>query len=223
MPRFDHHLHTVVHSPDSLIGPFELIDAARRAGLDGVVITDHDELWEPDELAELQAVAPDLVILAGAEVSTREGHFLVYGLDTLDDVPPGVRLAELLDVAEARGAAVVAAHPYRWNQPFDELAARHARRLCGLELVSNNVSPETRRLTEAALARHGLRATGSSDAHEAGVVGCYATEFEAEIRTMADFVAALRSGRFRPVHRPGGIRLAAGPVATLGPDARPGA
>jgi predicted metal-dependent phosphoesterase TrpH len=222
MTRLDHHLHTIVHSPDSLIGPLELLDAARRAGLDGVVITDHDELWPPDELAWLQGHAPDLVVLAGAEVSTREGHFLVYGLDSLDEVPPGVRLADLLRVAQGRGAAVVAAHPYRWDQPFDAIAAAHAPALCGLELVSNNVTPQTRRLAEAARARHGLPATGSSDAHEPGVVGCYATEFEADIRTMADLVAALRSGRFRPVHRPG-IRLAAGPVAGLDADARTGA
>lgn len=213
MTRLDHHLHTTQHSDDSITTPRELIAAVRTAGLDGVVITDHDELWEPDELADLQAQAPDLVILAGVEIAAREGHFLVYGLDSLKDVPPGVRLADLLAVAQAHNAAVVAAHPYRWNQPFDEIAETYGEALCGLELVSNNVTPDTRRLTEAALARHGLRATGSSDAHEPDIIGCYATEFEDTIRTMSDFIQALRSGRFRPVHRPG-IRLAAGPVSS---------
>jgi predicted metal-dependent phosphoesterase TrpH len=222
MTRLDHHLHTTQHSSDSITHPRQLIAAARAAGLDGVVITDHDELWEPDELATLQNEAPDLVILAGVEISAREGHFLVYGLTSLDDVPPGVRLAELLEVAHAQNAAVVAAHPYRWNQPFDAIAATYGSALCGLELVSNNVTPETRRLTEAAIRRHGLRATGSSDSHEPATLGCYATEFEATIRTMADFVAALRSGRFSPVHR-AGVRLAAGPVASLDVTARPGA
>lgn len=212
MTRLDHHLHTTQHSDDSVTSPRELIAAARAAGLDGVVITDHDELWEPDELADLQAQAPDLVILAGVEIAAREGHFLVYGLDSLKEVPPGVRLADLLAVAHAHNAAVVAAHPYRWNQPFDAIAETYGSALRGLELVSNNVTPDTRRQTEAALALHGLRATGSSDAHEPAVVGCYATEFEATIRTISDFVEALRGGRFRPVHRPG-ARLAAGPIS----------
>ncbi len=211
MTRLDHHLHTTLHSSDSVISPQELILAARAAGLDGVVITDHDELWEPDELAALQAEAPDLVILAGVEISAREGHFLVYGLDSLDDVPPGVFLGDLLEVADAHDAAVVAAHPFRWDQPFDRIADIHGSALRALELVSNNVTPETRRRAEATLARHGLRATGSSDAHEPAVVGCYATEFEATIRTMDEFVQALRSGRFHPVHRPG-VHLAAGPL-----------
>jgi predicted metal-dependent phosphoesterase TrpH len=213
MTRLDHHLHTTQHSDDSVTSPRELILATRAAGLDGVVITDHDELWDPEELADLQAQAPDLVILAGVEIAAREGHFLVYGLDSLKEAPPGVRLADLLDLARARGAAVVAAHPYRWNQPFDQIAETYGSALCGLELVSNNVTTDTRRQTEAALSRHGLNATGSSDAHEPAIIGCYATEFEATIRTMSDFVEALRSGRFRPVHR-SGVHLAAGPVSS---------
>jgi histidinol phosphatase-like PHP family hydrolase len=40
--KFDHHLHTNRHSPDSIIDPEKLVEHARRIGLDGVVITEHD-------------------------------------------------------------------------------------------------------------------------------------------------------------------------------------
>ena len=46
MAKFDHHLHTSRHSPDSIISPLVLIERARAVGLDGVVITDHDYQWE---------------------------------------------------------------------------------------------------------------------------------------------------------------------------------
>ena len=211
MANVDHHVHTAKHSPDSVISPAELVDRARRAGLDAVVITEHDYQWRADELAELNARAGGLVVLSGAEVSAREGHFLVYGLPDLDDVPPGVALGDLIAAVRKHGAAIVAAHPFRWEQDFPALIAQHGPAFDGVELVSNNVTPETRRLTEAALRLTPMPATGSSDGHEPDAVGCYYTEFPGPIRTMADFVAALRRGEARPGHTPGAWE-AAGPV-----------
>src|SRR5262245_14825956 len=121
--RIDHHLHTAWHSPDSEIDPRELVERARAIGLDGLVITEHDYQWEPEELSELSAMAAPLRVFSGAEVSAREGHFLVYGLRSLDDVPPGIDLAELLRVVRRHEAAIVAAHPFRWDQPFDAIVS----------------------------------------------------------------------------------------------------
>jgi predicted metal-dependent phosphoesterase TrpH len=209
--RFDHHLHTAKHSPDSIIDPRKLIEHAPRIGLDGVVITEHDYQWEPGELAELAALAAPLRVFSGVEVSALEGHFLVYGLPSLDDVYPGIALAELLSVVHRHEAAIVGAHPFRWDQPFDEIVAEHGPVFDALELVSNNVTTETRLRTAALLRAHPMGATGSSDAHEIATLGCYFTEFDRPIDTMADFVSALRAGACRPRHR-AGVRLTSGPV-----------
>jgi predicted metal-dependent phosphoesterase TrpH len=210
--KFDHHLHTARHSPDSSIDPQELIERARAIGLDGLVITEHDYQWEDDELSELAGRAAPLRVFSGAEISAREGHFLVYGLPSLDEVPPGIGLADLLRVVRDHEAAIVAAHPFRWGQPFDEIAAAHGPSLHALELVSKNVSPGTRARTEAVLRHYGMGATGSSDAHEIENVGCYFTEFDRPIRSIGDFVAALRARRGRPRHRPG-APLSSGPFS----------
>jgi predicted metal-dependent phosphoesterase TrpH len=210
--KFDHHLHTARHSPDSSIDPYELVERARQIGLDGVVITEHDYQWQDDELAELAARAAPLRVFSGAEISAREGHFLVYGLASLDEVEPGIALAELLRVVRAQEAAIVAAHPFRWDQPFESIVAEHGPAFDALELVSKNVTPETRGRTEALLRRHAMGATGSSDAHEIPSVGCYYTEFDRPIGTIADFAAALRARSGRPRHR-AGVFLASGPVS----------
>jgi predicted metal-dependent phosphoesterase TrpH len=212
MMKFDHHLHTVRHSPDSSIDPLELVEHAREIGLDGLVITEHDFQWDDEELAELAGRAAPLRVFSGAEISAREGHFLVYGLPSLEQVPVGIELADLLHVVRGHDAAIVAAHPFRWDQPFDAIIAEHGPELDALELVSNNVSPDTRALTERLLREHPMGATGSSDAHEIGTVGCYFTEFDRPIETIRDFVAALRSRRGRPRHRQG-VRLSSGPVS----------
>ena len=151
--RFDHHLHTAKHSPDSIIDPWELIEHAREIGLDGVVITEHDYQWEADELAGLAARATSLRVFSGVEVSTLEGHFLVYGLPSLEDVFPGIKLAELLPLVHRHQAAIVGAHPFRWDQPFDAIVAQHGPVFDALELVSNNVSTQTRLRTQALLRR----------------------------------------------------------------------
>src|SRR5262249_1774530 len=136
---------------------------------------------------------------------------LVYGLPDLDEVPPGVALADLLRTVKRHRAAVVAAHPFRWDQPFDEIVAEHGPAFDGLELVSNNVTRETPPKTARVLEQHTMGATGSSDGHEPEIVGCYYSEFDSQIATLADFVAALRERRGRPRHR-AGARQASGPV-----------
>ena len=210
--KFDHHLHTVRHSPDSSIDPLKMIRRAREIGLDGLVITEHDYQWERDALADLARQAAPLLVFSGAEVSAREGHFLVYGLPSVDEVPPGIGLADLLRVVRGHDAAIVAAHPFRWDQPFDAIVAEHGPAFDALELVSKNVTPDTRARTEHVLRRHGMGATGSSDAHEIETLGCYFTEFDRPIASIRDFAAALRAGRGRPRHRQG-IPLSSGPVS----------
>ena len=209
--RIDHHLHTSRHSPDSVIDPLDLIEHARKIGLDGVVITEHDYQWEAEELAELAALAAPLRVFSGAEISAYEGHFLVYGLPSLDEAYPGIELAELLPIVRRHEAAIVAAHPFRWDQPFDAIIDKHGPAFDALELVSKNVTRQTRARTQAILDRHPMGATGSSDAHELSTLGCYFTEFDRPIRSLADFVAALRGREGRPSHRTG-VHLASGPV-----------
>ncbi len=211
MAKIDHHVHTSRHSPDSAIEPRVLVERARLAGLDTVVITEHDYQWEPGELADLNAGAGGLVVLSGAEVSAREGHFLVYGLPDLARVGPGVALADLLKVVREHDAAIVAAHPFRWDQDFAGIVAQHGPAFDAIELVSNNVTPETRAKAEALLKSIPMGTTGSSDGHEPDAVGCYYTEFPGEVRTIRDFVEALRRQAGRPRHRAGAWQ-ASGPV-----------
>jgi predicted metal-dependent phosphoesterase TrpH len=213
MVRIDHHLHTSRHSPDSAIDPFDLLERARAAKLDAVVITEHDYQWDTDELADLAKAGAEmnLTVLAGAEVSAREGHFLVYGLPDLSEAPAGIALADLLALVRREHAAIIAAHPFRWDQDFEAIVAEHGPVFDALELVSNNVDRRTRSKTESLLARYPMGASGSSDGHDPHVVGCYFSVFRGPIIDLASFVAALRGRLGRPGHNAEGP-LACGPV-----------
>lgn len=204
-------MHTDRHSPDSVLDPLELIERAREVGLDGIVITEHDYQWDREELADLASRGVGLTVLSGAEISAREGHFLVYGLPDLEEAPSGIKLADLLETVRVHKAAIVAAHPFRWGQEFDQIVRQNGEVFDALELVSNNVSTETRAMTSRLLEGKSMGATGSSDGHDPEAVGCYYSEFDDPIRTMADFVRALKARRVRPRHRPGAF-LFSGPV-----------
>ena len=130
--RFDLHMHTRRHSPDAETDPFELVQAAINAGLDGVVITEHDFLWPEPELEELRAAAPGLVILAGIEVTGRGGDVLCYGVTDPLAIPRGIAWPELCREVHRQGGACVAAHPNRWDQPFEKILRDQKPELDGI-------------------------------------------------------------------------------------------
>lgn len=191
--KFDLHMHTARYSPDADTDPFDLVAAAVRAGLDGIVITEHDFLWPADELDELRAAAPGLVILAGVEVTGRGGDMLCYGITDPRALPKGIAWPELCREVHRQGGACVAAHPNRWGQPFEKLIAEQKPELDGIEVMSNNMDPDLRTRAGKLLTKFPHFAQlGNSDSHQPETVGCCYTDFDATIRTNADLVAAIK-------------------------------
>src|SRR3989442_16025623 len=194
--KFDLHMHTTRHSPDSEMDPFALVRQARKVGLDGVVITEHDWLWTEPELAELRAAVPGLIVLAGVEVTAAEGHFLTYGVKDPFAIPKGIGVADLCREIHRQGGAVVAAHPFRWGQPFDAILREEQPDLDGMELMTDHMDADCRQQAAEGFRRSSLAGLGSSDAHHEELLGACYSEFEAAIRTAGDLVKAIRS---RPV------------------------
>jgi hypothetical protein len=190
--RFDLHMHTTRHSPDSVMDPRVMVRRAQEIGLDGVVITEHDWLWTEPELNELRKLAPQLVILAGIEVSAEEGHFLVYGVSNPFALPRGIGVTKLCWEVHRQGGAVVAAHPFRWGQPFDDILREEQPELDGLELMSNNMDAECRRQTAQLHGQLRLAGLGNSDAHREDALGVCYTEFQTPVRSAAELVRAIR-------------------------------
>jgi predicted metal-dependent phosphoesterase TrpH len=207
--KFDLHLHTDRHSPDSRMAPRALCRRAEALGLDGFVITEHDWLWTEAELDELRRAHPSLVILAGIEVSAREGHFLVYGVNNPFALPKGIGVAQLCREIHRQGGAVVAAHPFRWGQKFDDILARERPELDGLELMTSNMDAQCRRRAAEVHARLGIAGLGSSDAHDEATLGYCYTEFPGTVHDMGDLVEALRSGKTQPRERASSSSLVA--------------
>jgi predicted metal-dependent phosphoesterase TrpH len=198
--KFDLHMHTRRYSPDSITDPFDLVKSAVDAGLDGIVITEHDRLWPEGELEELRAAVPGLVILAGIEITGRGGDMLCYGVTDLRALPKGVAWPELCREVHRQGGACVAAHPNRWGQPFEKMLREQKPELDGIEVMSNNMDADLRQRAAELLVKYPHFAQlGNSDSHDPATVGVCYTDFDAQIRTNADLVAAIRARKGKAV------------------------
>lgn len=197
----DLHTHTYPLSDDSTLSPDELVTAAKEAGLDGLCLTEHDRFWDADAAAKLSR-RHGLLVLPGCEVTTEEGHLLVFGLK--EYVFGMHRAAFVKRLVHEAGGAIVVAHPYR-RTALDEAAVEQARRnslytlVHAVEVENGRGTEPQRAFAKAVAARLGLPATGASDAHRREDVGTLATEFTWRLSTVDDLIKELRAGRFRPV------------------------
>src|SRR3970040_2264827 len=85
----DMHVHTVRGASDSSLTPDQLIGEARRIGLGGVNITEHDRVWDARQIEELRERS-GLFVSRGMEGATDMGHMIVIGLESY---LPGIRRA----------------------------------------------------------------------------------------------------------------------------------
>lgn len=172
--RIDFHIHTN-RSSDGIMGVRTVFETARRAGLNGIAVTDHNEFASAYEA--LAREERDLLVVPGVEVSTERGHILCYfvgrgptdaGLERRAGV---FSFDEVVEYARAEGGLIFAAHPYRGSETR---IADVLDLLDGIEIFNGrNTSRDQRTNLYAAelVRKHSLAFVAGSDAHTPGEVG----------------------------------------------------
>ncbi len=189
--RLDLHVHSR-HSPDSRLSLETIAANIASAGLDGFALTDHNTVAGHAELPALRAKFPNLVVLPGVEVSTVEGHLLVYGLS--EAPAPNRPLLETIEWARSRGGAPVLAHPFRFSHGVGRAMAENAP-VPAIETINgHNSRGANARATDVAR-RRSVGATGGSDGHGVEDLGRAFTEFDGGVRNVDALIASLRAGR----------------------------
>ena len=192
----DMHMHIWPTSTDSHMTLEDAVDQARKLGLDGICITDHDNLDIRERAAEYSKKT-GYPIFVGVEILTYQGDVVVFGLD---EVPEGMlHVGELLDIVEERGGAAIVAHPFRKNNRGlgDEIRDVYER-LAGVEVLNGNTPIELNTEADDLTRELKLGRVGASDAHYKHEVGRYATKFAAKINSVEELINELRSGNFVP-------------------------
>jgi predicted metal-dependent phosphoesterase TrpH len=204
----DLHNHTRGLSWDSDISADELIDSAKRAGLQGVCLTEHDFFWDHEAVRTL-ARKHDFLVLPGIEINTEDGHVLCFGLERY--VYGMHRWPELAVHVRDTGGVMIAAHPYRRRMPWhpekeDEYASALQKAAenpffaacVAIERVNGRGTPSENAFSSSLVDKLGMPATAASDSHQLKDIGRCATEFIDRIESLDDLIEALKSGRVRP-------------------------
>lgn len=202
----DLHVHTSPASPCASSSVDEMIGEAKRIGLDGICLTDHNHSWNPEEIQALRE-KQGFVVLGGNEITTVQGDMVVFGLT--EDIQGIIALKDLAEKVAAVDGFMIAAHPFRGFLAVsgDKLGLdveRAANRpmfslVDGVETLNSKVTENENRFCGQVAEALKLPVTGGSDAHLAGEVGVYATRFSKIIETEDDLMAALRAGDGVPV------------------------
>jgi predicted metal-dependent phosphoesterase TrpH len=205
----DLHTHTKRLSWDSYLTPDELIEREKAAGVQGICLSEHDFFWDHEEVREI-AKRHNFLVIPAVEINTEDGHVLCFGLEKY--VYGMHRWPELAKHVETANGAMIAAHPYRRQMPWDakgeedyltgleKACLNPSYALCaGIEIINGRGKPIENQFSAHLCDRLKMPACASSDAHAVGDIGKCATEFLKPVEGLDDLIAELKAGRFRPV------------------------
>jgi predicted metal-dependent phosphoesterase TrpH len=201
----DLHTHTLVGSDDSFIDIDELAERAKKNGLDGVCVTDHEWFWKQSTI-ERFCRELDFLILPGIEMNTEDGHFLVFGLEKY--VFGMHRTDFLKKELDKVGGVMVLAHPYRRNMYYGEEVEDSVKRYSQrrvfemvdiIETHNGRATEKQSHFSQLLGQRLNLKGTGGSDAHQLTDIPSCATFFERDISNVQELITDLKAGRFEAV------------------------
>ena len=104
----------------------DLVALARLRGLDFLAVTDHNNIAQQRELA--QVADPGLILIRGMEVTTYKGHFNVWGITDWVDfrVQSPQEMQDALRFAAEQGGLTSIGHPKPFGPDWDYPEVTHA-------------------------------------------------------------------------------------------------
>ena len=202
----DLHVHTSPASPCSSVTENQAIEEAKRIGLDAICLTDHNYVWNTENIEDLKQ-KHGFLVFRGNEITTDQGDILVFGMNK--DIKGIIKLQNLKKEVLKADGFMIAAHPFRGFLVFgaeqlgltteNAMARSLFKWVDAVEVLNGQDTEKENNLASEVTTRLGLLATGGSDAHEVYEVGRYATRFSSPIKDEKDLINALRSGNYSPV------------------------
>lgn len=167
--HFDLHTHSK-YSFDSKLELFQMFEAAKRAGLNGIAVTDHDSI-QGGKHAKLMG-DPQLKIIPGIEVHSAIGDIVGLFVEAPIEVKDPFEVVEAIH--DQDGIAILP-HPFRGRGKvplglFDKLDGIECYNARYFSQVAAHRQISTEHMINFA-ADHGLAVIGVSDAHTYQEIG----------------------------------------------------
>jgi len=167
MLKYDLHSHSR-YSKDGIMDVKDLIKIAKKRGLDGVAITDHDTIRGGMEAVRLKPEGID--VICGCEVNTDRGD--VIGLFLKDDIKSREH-AQVIEEIKAQGGVVIVPHPFdSMRGSAFWLTDRDAPLIDGVEVINARcVFRRYNDMADSFATMHCKAKVGGSDAHFGAEIG----------------------------------------------------
>ena len=162
--KVDLHVHSK-YSGDTDAEPEELVLRAVSRGLHGIAFTEHYSYEASEPVERLREKYEDaIMILRGVELSTAEGHCLIFGANTDRLSISHDPVETIVQAVNNAGGVVIPSHPFRRGSGVGEALFR-MQGLCAIEGCNGaNLHAFNTKAIEAARELN-LPFTGGSDAH----------------------------------------------------------
>lgn len=173
--KYDLQVHTIYSmSPnyafirDAFITFEELIVEAKRKGLSGIAITDHNSIAGAMKFQKLvRSQGVDLDVIVGEEIRSISGD--IIGLYLEETIPFGKSAQETLDLISDGGGVSIAAHPYARSGVGEEIIKEF--RFDAVETQNSKHGNITNSRAQNLARELALAEVGGSDAHLSSNIG----------------------------------------------------
>jgi predicted metal-dependent phosphoesterase TrpH len=173
MLKYDLHMHSI-YSRDGAIKPADMVRIAKKRGLNGIAVTDHDTIRGGLEVQKLRP--KDLDVIVGTEIKTDRGD--VIGLFLNEEIKERGH-AEVIEAIRRQGGIAIVPHPFDsmrgsafWLKDGD------ARKIDAVEVIN----------ARCVLKRSNMMADNYADAYHICKVGGSDAHFGAEIANAGTLV-----------------------------------
>lgn len=194
--KIDLHVHTQ-YSGDAKTTLKQVVQYARKNGLDGVAVTDHDTVLGARRLAAQKK----LLVIPGIEVSSLYGHIL--GLNITETVQPKLNMAQTVERIRQLGGIAVIAHPSVVIKTGLGINITSASHIDGIEVINASAFPFflSTYLGRRLAIRLDLPQTAGTDAHYPEEIGSAYTMIDAD-SNRDDVTEAISRGKTEPCGKP---------------------
>ena len=187
--KIDLHVHSS-YSDDASDSPEKIIKYAKKKGIHGVAITDHNNVKGGLKGLEIAKKMKDFVVIPGTEISSAEGHILA--LNVKENIPKKLSVEETVESIISLGGIPVLPHPYRMISGIGE---KFVNRFSGVEVFNSRSMGWENKKAESLAEKLDIGKTGGSDAHSANEVGYGITEFNVNSFRIDDLLQEIEKKR----------------------------